>query len=337
MKTKNILVIGGAGYVGSVLIPKLLAEGHRVTVLDLYAFGKEVFDGVREKYATLREICGDMRDKKTLERSFEGVDTLIHLACISNDASFDLDPQLGKSINYDSIFDVIEQVKENKLDQFIYVSSAAVYGVKGPEVDITEEVDLNPQTDYARFKVMSEEAIWQDGIQGVTTTVIRCGTICGYSPRLRLDVVVNLFTNQAFNRGKLSVFNGDQVRPHLHVEDIADFYCLLMKAPKEKIDGETFNIAAEYCTIASLGDSVREVVERKTGQSVAVEMVNSPDNRSCRLNSEKMGRTLGFKPKYLVRDAISDLVDHFQSGDIPNALEDIRYYNVKTMKAIGLK
>lgn len=329
---KNVLVTGGAGYVGAVLVPKLLEKGYRVKVLDLYLFGDNVLDAVKNN-PDLEQIKGDIRDRALLEKIIPGTDAVIHLACISNDPSFELDPQLGKSINYYAFLGLLEVSRKSKVKRFIYASTSSVYGVKAEE-NVTEDLTLEPLTDYSKYKALCEEVLKKEPTRGFTWVIIRPATVCGYSPRLRLDLSVNILTNLAVNTGRITVFGGQQKRPNIHIEDVTDLYVNLLELPAKKIAGKTFNAGYENYQIAELADTVREVVGKE-----GVEIVTTPtdDNRSYHISSAKIERELGFKPEHTVEEAVKDLCDAFADGKIPDPMNDIRYYNIKTMLTKKLK
>src|SRR3984893_8270058 len=203
----RVLVTGGAGYVGSSLIPKLLAADYDVTVLDLYIYGEELFAGYRGR-AGLREIKGDLRNRADVARALEGCDAVIHLACISNDPSFDLDPTLGRSINYDSFRPLVKASKDAGVRRFIYASSSSVYGIRDtPEV--TEDLSLLPLTDYSKYKAMCEDVLMEEREGGFTTVILRPATVCGYAPRLRLHLPVDILPKLALHHRRVNVFGGD--------------------------------------------------------------------------------------------------------------------------------
>ena len=191
MGLHTVLVTGGAGYVGSVLVPKLLYKGYRVKVLDLYIYGDHVLDIAKDN-PNLEQIKGDIRNRELLKQVVPGCDAVIHLACISNDPSFDLDPALGRSINYDAFFDLVDVSKRNGIRRFIYASSSSVYGVKEEE-NVTEDLPLQPLTDYSKYKALCEEVLLREREPGFVTLILRPATVCGYSPRLRLDFTVHIF------------------------------------------------------------------------------------------------------------------------------------------------
>lgn len=325
-QARNVLVTGGAGYVGAVLVPKLLAAGHRVTVLDLYLFGHDVL-GESRRHSGLREVVGDLRDMAVVDDAMRGCDTVLHLACISNDPSFELDPDLGKSINYDAFFGLTKSAKRHGVNRFIYASSSSVYGVK-EEPNVTEELPLEPLTDYSKFKAMCEDELRDARSPGFVTLVLRPATVCGWSPRLRLDLSVNILTHHAVERGKITVFGGDQKRPNIHIEDMTDLYVKTLEWPDEAIDGRTYNAGWDNLTINEIAETVRRIV----GPHVTIERTTTNDPRSYHICSEKIRRELGFVPRFTVEDAVKDLVAAFRDGRIPDTA-DPRYYNIKTMQA----
>lgn len=323
----HILVTGGAGYVGSKLVPALLKKGFKVTVLDLYLYG----DDVLEKHPNLREVKGDIRDVNTLVDALEGCDHVIHLACISNDPSFELNPQLGKSINFDAFEPLVKLAKEKGVGRFIYASSSSVYGIKN-ESNVTEEMSLEPLTDYSRFKADCEKILFKYMDDSFTCTVLRPATVCGYAPRQRLDVVVNILTNHAYNTGKVKVMGGSQMRPNIHIDDMVDAYLCVLAAPKEKIQGEIFNVGYHNHTVKEIGEMVAKLVK-----NCEVEIVPTADNRSYHVSSSKITNKLQFVPLRTIEDAVQSLIDAFEAGKLPNSMEDKRYFNIKTMNSLSLQ
>lgn len=331
----KVLVIGGAGYVGAVLIPKLLDAGHDVRVLDLFMFG----DDVLPSHPKLEQVKGDMRDLGLLEHVNEGVDAVIQLACISNDPSFELDPDLSKSINFDAIEPTVAAAKAAGATRFVYASTSSVYGVSdAPEV--TEDHPLIPLTDYNKYKGLSEPHVLKHNDDDFTVVVIRPATVCGYSPRLRLDLTVNILTAKAISSKEVTVFGGTQKRPNIHVEDIAELYVALLDMPKEKISGEIFNAGYENYTVAEIANIVRETVMREMPELGEIAITTTPSNdlRSYHVSSEKIKRILGWEPKRGLDDAVVGLCNAFKAGKIPlDALSDSKYINVKTVQLAGLK
>lgn len=330
---KKVLVTGGAGYVGHVLTPRLLSEGYEVTVYDALYFGCRL-----PNQPNLRVIKGDIRDTAFLAKALEGQDAVLHLACISNDASFELDESLSKTINYDCFEPMVMAAKKAGVKRFVYCSSSSVYGVSdSPQV--TEEHPLVPLTLYNKFKGMCEPLLWKHKADDFTAVVIRPATVCGYSPRTRLDLSVNILTNHAVTKKTITVFGGTQMRPNLHIEDMVDAYLLMLRAPHEKIHGEVFNIGFENHSIADLAKMVQRVVQEVLPDHSKIEIATTPsnDNRSYHVNADKIRRILGYTPKRTIEDAVRDLVRAFGNHLLENSFDDDWYYNVRTMKKIGAK
>jgi nucleoside-diphosphate-sugar epimerase len=323
----TVLVTGGAGYVGSVLVPKLLADGHVVRVLDTYWYGSECLAPVRG-HTNLTEIKADLRDRRAVERATAGCTAVIHLACVSNDPSFELDPGLGKSINYDAFFPLVRAAKNHGVRRFVYASSSSVYGIKDEE-NVTEDLPLCPLTDYSKYKALCEEVLDREREPGFTTLTLRPATVCGYSPRLRLDLSVNILTNLAYHKREITVFGGEQRRPNLHIQDMTDLYAQSLRWPAEKIDGKVYNAGWQNLTIREIAELVRAEV----GDDVRIVASPTDDLRSYHVSSEKIRRELGWQPRYTVPDAVRDLVAAFSVGKVPNSLSDPRYFNIKTMNA----
>jgi len=330
-KLKTVLVTGGAGYVGSALVPALLDAGHAVKVLDLYLYGDDVLDAVKGN-PRLEQIKGDMRDRKLLERIIPGCDAVIHLACISNDPSFELDPGLGKSINYDAFIDLVKVSKASGVKRFIYASSSSVYGIK-PEQNVTEDLPLEPLTDYSKYKAMCEEVLQKERAPGFTVLTVRPSTVCGYSPRLRLDVVVNILTNNAINTRKIKVFGGEQMRPNLHIDDMVRLYVEALGWPAEKIDGRIYNVGYHNFKVREIADMVRNVI----GPDIEIITTPTDDNRSYHVSSARIQRDLGFVAQRSLEDAVRDLQKAFKGKLIPDSMTDDRYYNIKRMQRLKLR
>jgi nucleoside-diphosphate-sugar epimerase len=322
----RIMVTGGAGYVGSALVPALLDAGHEVSVLDLYLYGDDIFDGIKGR-PDFHEIKGDLRDPETVKSALEGCDAVIHLACISNDPSYDLDPELGKSINYDAFRPMVRASKAAGVQRFIYASSSSVYGVKD-EPEVTEDLELEPLTDYSKFKALCEKELEEEREPGFVTCTIRPSTVCGYAKRQRLDVVVNIFTNHAVNNGRIRVFGGNQKRPNIHIADMVRLYLFLLDQPDEKIDGKIYNAGDENHTLLELSEIVKKVV----GQDLEVDVEPTDDLRSYHVTGKKIRDELGFELEHNVEDAVRDLAEAFAEGKLPDALEDERYFNIKLMQ-----
>src|SRR5438094_453955 len=327
---KNVLVTGGAGYVGTLLAPQLQAAGYNVSVYDIMYYGCELKPQPR-----LKIIEGDIRDTAKFRDACGGVDAVIHLACISNDAGFELDEQLSERINYQCFEPMVVAAKEQGVTRFIYVSSSSVYGYsESPKV--TEEHPLVPLTLYNKFKGLCEPLLFKHQSKDFVCVTIRPATICGYSPRQRLDLSVNILTNHAVNNNKITVFGGEQQRPNLHIQDMCDLYKLLLEVPDEYIAGETFNAGYQNHTIMEIAKMVKQVVQQEFPEKaeIPIEITPTNDNRSYHINSDKIARKIGFKPKRGIEDAVRDLSRAFRAGKLPDSMTDERYYNVKVLKRI---
>jgi nucleoside-diphosphate-sugar epimerase len=329
----NVLVTGGAGYVGHVLTPRLLSEGYTVTVYDTLYFGCRLPNS-----PNLRVVQGDIRDTQKLAEALRGQDAVLHLACISNDASFELDEKLSETINYDCFEPMVVAAKAAGVKRFVYCSSSSVYGVSDSP-DVTEDHPLLPLTLYNKFKGMCEPLLWKHKADDFTCVVIRPATVCGYSPRTRLDLSVNILTNHAVEKRAITVFGGNQMRPNLHVEDMVDAYLLMLEAPHEKVHGETFNIGFQNHSIANIARMVKRVVEEEFPGKGEIDILTTPTNdmRSYHVNSDKVKRVLGFEPKRSIEDAVRDLARAFRNHLLPNSFDDDWYFNVRTMKKIGAR
>lgn len=313
---------------GAALVPKLLADGYIVTVFDLMIYG----DDVITPHPNLTMVKGDIRDEPLLNSAIPGHDAVIHLACISNDPSFELNPELGKTINLDA-FEPLVQISQSALvKRFIYASSSSVYGVK-EEKNVHEQMALEPLTDYSRFKADCEKILAKYQSPSFTTVTLRPATVCGYSRRQRLDVVVNILTNLAFHKREISVFGGKQLRPNIHISDMVDAYMAILTAPIEKIAGEIFNVGTENQSVLELA----QTVQRAIGDDVKLVATPTNDNRSYHISSEKIARKLGFIPKHSIHEAVEDLKKAFETGLLPNSFDDERYFNTKLMQGLNLK
>lgn len=329
---KHVLVTGGAGYVGSLLCPQLLDLGYKVTAYDICYFGD---DFLPKQNPNFKLIQGDIRDTAKLGEAFKGVDIVISLACISNDASFELDENLSTSVNLDAFEPMVKAAKAAGVKRFIYASSSSVYGVSD-QPDVTEDHPLVPLTLYNKYKGMCEPLLFKHQSDDFVCVTIRPATLCGYAPRQRLDLSVNILTNHAVNNGKITVFGGTQMRPNLHVQDMCDLYKMLLEIDSAKIAGKTFNCGFQNMSIMDIALVVKKVVEKEFPQKGDISLVTTPtdDIRSYHINSDKIQRELGFKPKYTIEDAARDLCQAFKRGDLPNSMSDDRYFNVKTLKAV---
>ncbi len=304
----NVLVTGGAGYVGCVLVPKLLEAGHTVTVYDLMLFGNHL-----PKHPKLTVIKGDIC---TGDVPFSGQDAVIHLACLSNDASVEANLERSKAVNLDSCAPLVKAAKDSGVKRFIYASTSAVYGPS--DTPRKEDDPLFPMFPYAKWKAECEPIVLQESSPDFVCTVVRPAALSGYSPRMRLDLTVNLMTNHAYHKGKVTVFGGNQYRSNLHVEDMADAYLKLLMA-SDAVGGEVFNVGGMNAT-------VQEIAERVAGAfpcPVEVKPERGPHDRaSYQLDSSKLGGLGGWPIQY----SVYELIASFDEGKIPNP-DDPIYYN----------
>ncbi len=332
----HVLITGGAGYVGCALVPRLLDGGYTVTVLDLYLFGHDVLDAVAD-HPRLIQVRGDLRHPAAVEKALAGCDSVVHLACMSNDPSFELDPALGKSINYDAFRPLVQAAKRAGVKRFVYASSSSVYGIKD-DLEVTEDLPLEPLTDYSRFKAMCEVILDEEREPGFVTLTIRPATVCGYSSRQRLDVIVNILTNHAIINKKIKVFGGNQLRPNIHIDDMARLYETVLALPEEMIDGEVFNAGYHNASVMEIAETVKRVVERDNvyGGDIEFEVVPTDDERSYKVSSEKLHARLGFEAEGTIEDAVRDLLAAFKDGRLKNTMDDPSYFNIRTMQERGL-
>jgi nucleoside-diphosphate-sugar epimerase len=326
---KNILVIGGAGYVGTYLSLKLASFGHKISVYDLFIYG----DNIVSNY-NISKIKGDIRDISFLEKVIEKneINTIIHLACISNDPSFELDPDLGKKINFDCFEPLIQTAKRKKIKRFIYASSSSVYGIKSEE-NVYENMSLEPLTDYSKFKAMCEDVLFKNSDDEMCFTILRPATVCGYSPRQRFDLVVNILTNLAYNKSEITVYGGNQYRPNIHIEDMVDAYIHILEQPEDKINKKIYNVGFENYTVNDIAKLVKEVIN----DDIEIKKVQTMDERSYKINSDKIREEIGFSPKKNIRNSIEDLKKAFDQKKFKNPLDNEYYFNIKRMNSIRLK
>lgn len=323
----EILVTGGAGYIGAVLVPELIDEGYGVTVLDAYLYGTNPNRDplVHER---CRRVRADIRDFGYVDSVVkEGrFDSIIHLAAISNDPSSALDPDVTRSVNLEAVDHLMRSAKRHGVKRFLYASSASVYGIKDTK-NVTEDLSLEPITIYAECKARGEailNSLVDEGFVGVS---VRSATVCGYSPRLRLDLTINLLTDQALTEGRLRVFGGAQVRPNVHVRDLTSFYRMLLNAPAAKISGKAFNVCRENASVIQLAEMIRNELD----PLLPIETVPSDDPRSYHLCPDRARTVLGFEPYRSLITAVGELRDAYRAGKVPNSRSAV-YRNVAWMR-----
>jgi len=309
----KILLTGGCGYIGTSLTRELLAQGHVVKVVDIQWFGNYV-----GPHPNLTIVQDDIRNASAWD--LRGFDVVMHLANVANDPCSDLNSKLNWEVNALASMFLVERAIKDGVPQFIFASSGSVYGVK-EEPEVTEDLDLVPISDYNKTKMVSERVLlsYQDRIH---MQIVRPATVCGYSPRMRLDLSVNMLTMQALANGKITVFGGDQTRPNIHIRDMIRVYLHFLAKGKE-VSG-VYNAGFENISILQIAETVT--------QTIPAEIIVTPSNdpRSYRLSSKKLLAT-GFEPSYRVADAIAELTEAYNAGRL--RMED-RWFNIKTMKTL---
>ena len=332
MNKKKIFITGGAGYVGSFIVPELLKENYKITIFDKFFFGKDFLP----EDINLKVVEGDIRNQSLLQKECKNHDIFLHLACISNDASYVLDEKLSKTINFDCFEPMVIAAKNSGIKRFIYASTSSVYGVSDKK-DVTEDHPLVPLTLYNKFKGMCEPYLFKhtdDNFEGV---IFRPATVCGYAPRLRLDLSVNILTHHAYFNKKIRVFGGKQLRPNLNIKDYYEVVKCLIEADKHKVKNQIFNVGYENYSIQELADMVKEVVIDRLRVNIDIENEKSDDNRSYHINSDKIFKMLNFKPKHSIKDAINSLLDAFDKKKGDFSFDNDIYFNVKRMQNLRVK
>ena len=310
----KILVTGGCGYKGHVLVPELLKAGHEVVVVDTLWFGN-----YHNPHPKLTIHKADVRDLSSI--SLNGIDTLIHLASIANDPCGDLNPKLTWETSCLATMQIADHSIRNSVKRFIYASSGSVYGVK-EEQFVTEDLTLEPISEYNKTKMVSERVLLSYA-DSMSIQIVRPATVCGLSPRMRLDVAVNMLTMQALTKGLITVFGGQQVRPNIHIKDISSVYLYLLDNPN--LQG-IYNAGFENISILDIAKRIQKNI------SCDIKIIESNDPRSYRLDSSKLLKS-GFKPKYGIDYAIDEIVLAYKEGKIS---DDIISYNVNWMKKHNL-
>jgi nucleoside-diphosphate-sugar epimerase len=326
MNFKKILVIGGCGYVGSKLVDKLLQKNYLVRVLDLQIYGVNL-----EDHKNLEIVKGDIRNVEILQSATKNIDAVIHLACISNDPSFELNPVLGKSINLDSFLPLLKKCNDNNVKRFLFASSSSVYGIKNIK-DVTEDESLEPITDYSKYKAECEKILINFNSK-MAKTIIRPATVCGVSNRLRLDLVVNIITKHAYFDKKIKIFGGSQLRPNIHIMDMVDAYITLLEAEDSKVNNQIYNAGYDNLSLNEIGKKVQNIIN----PNLDIEIIKTDDNRSYHISSDKISRNLNFFPKKTVEDAIQDIKDHFNINDNKEEFQKDIYYNIQRMQNLKLR
>ena len=328
----NLLITGGSGYVGSRLIYKLLDETDiNITNYDISLFGDRHLPKNKNFFYIKEDITNPNKFEEII--NLNQIDTVLHLACISNDPTYELNSELSKKINYDCFEDLVNVSKKNGVKKFIYASTCSVYGISDSP-NVTETNELKPITDYNKYKAMCEPILKKyldDSFNGI---IIRPATVCGFSEKMRFDLTVNILTNYAVNKGYIRVFGGKQSRPNCHIDDMCDLYKILIMRDTSNFNGEIFNAGTENLKIIEVAEKVKEVVERKLNKNnIEIRVEESADIRSYMINSDKIKKMLGFNFKKSVVNAIEDLCDAFENEKIKDSFSD-EWSNIKVLTKI---
>jgi nucleoside-diphosphate-sugar epimerase len=324
----TVLVTGGAGYVGSLLVPALLKDGYKVKVFDTFWFWESIDSFLCETSLkdnkNLEIIKGDIRNSIAVAEAVDGIDYVINLACISNDPSSDLHYDFTHDVSYNGVINVINHSVAANVKHFVHASSNSVYGIKEEE-KVTEDLIPEPLTQYSKLKIEIEHyLLYLSKEKNFTTTILRPSTICGYSPRQRLDLTINMFVDQAFNNSLITLFGGDQYRPTLHIKDMVRTYQHILANPKSF--GEIYNCGYENGSVKSFAYLVKKFLP-----STDIKTIDNPDHRSYRTCSEKLEQELGFVYKYDSNDAVKEVICAFEQGKLPYT----KYYkNIEVMKEL---
>ena len=323
---KKILVIGGGGYVGTLLVEKLVKLNHFVRVFDLFIYGNNI-----DSSKNIEIIKGDIRFKKDISKIFYDIDIVFHLACISNDPSFELNPELSKSINYDSFKPIIKLAKESGVKRFVYASSSSVYGLRN-EIEINEELELKPLTDYSKYKAMCEEILIKESSNVFNVLIARPATVCGYSKRLRLDLTVNILAINAIKNKNIRVFGGQQKRPNIHIDDICNFYINCIDANSEKFNNKIYNVGFENFKIIEIANMIKKTLNL----DIPIIVTKTDDIRSYHISSSKVNNVFGFYTKKKISDAVIEIQNAYNNNLILDPFNNSSYYNIKKMQELEL-
>jgi nucleoside-diphosphate-sugar epimerase len=333
MNAKSILVTGGFGYVGSRLTPHLLELGHRVRVIDLMLYTNSGLTALKKhpKFADWKSrfelIEGDIRDPEAVGRATSGVDTIIHLAAISNDPTGDIDEVLTRQVNFDAIGLLLATARANGVKRFINASSSSVFGIKDVP-DVTEQLEPEPLTFYSKYKMLSEWLVVSAASPDFCAVNIRPATICGYSPRQRFDLTVNKLTADAVRKKLITVHGGEQRRPNVGITDMINLYGILIDTDAKLINGRTFNFGFENHKVIDIAKIIQGEL---SGMNVEIKVTDTLDKRDYHITSDKIVKTLGYKPVSSIRAEVASLRQALESGAFGD-IDAPEHYNMKFMK-----
>ncbi len=323
-----VLVVGGAGYIGSILVERLLEKGHRVRVLDSLLYGDEALRAVR-RHPNFELIVGDCRNIQDVVRAVSGVEAIVHLAAIVGDPACNQDHDLALETNYAATRMLIEIAKGHGISRILFASSCSVYGAADVEMD--ENAAVHPISLYGQTKVDSERALLEARSETFHPTILRYATVFGLGYRPRFDLVVNLLTAKALQERVITIYNGQQWRPFIHVRDLVEATIRVLEAPVRLVSGEIFNVGDTRLnhTLTELADVIRSVFP-----DVQVEHVDNSDRRNYRVNFDKLRNRTGFRARYSLRDGVGEIKEAFDLGLITD-YTDLRYHNQRYLGAVG--
>ena len=324
----NLLITGGSGYVGTRLIFRLLNKNIKIHNYDISLFGDDHLPNKSNFFYHKK----DLRDIESLKEilSKYKIDVVLHLACISNDPTFELNSKISKEINFEAFEPLVKISKEKGVKKFIYASTCSVYGVSDKE-NVTEEHPLLPITDYNKFKALCEPVLKRYIDENFHGIIIRPATVCGFSEKMRFDLSVNILTNFAYNKGYIKVFGGNQLRPNCHIDDMCELYEKLIFNDFGHLNGEIFNVGFENLKIIEIANMIKNLFKRRYGKEIEIKIEKSSDPRSYHINSDKIKRMLEFDFKRTVENAVTDLLVQFETGNLKDTFSD-KWSNIKTLK-----
>ncbi len=327
--SKNILITGGSGYVGSRLCERLLNNQNlNIVNYDISLFGDEHLPK-NKRYIYVKDDLRNTIKLNDIIKNHE-IDTVIHLACISNDPTFELKSDISKQINYDCFEDLVSISKKNNVRKFVYASTCSVYGITDTP-NVTEEHELLPMTDYNKYKAECEPILIKYLDDKFTGIIIRPATVCGYSEKMRFDVTVNILTNFAYNKGFIKVLGGEQTRPNIHIEDMCDLYENLIEMSFENHNGSIYNAGIENLKIIEIAKIIKNIFQKRLNRNIDINIEPSNDKRSYNINSDKIQKELGFKFKRSVEVAVNDLLDNFLNGNLVDTFNS-KWRNIEVLK-----
>ena len=323
---KRVLIIGGAGYIGSVLTGLLLKNGYTINVLDKFIYQSKFEFKNLFKNKKLNVIDGDTRDIKTVFNAVKNNDIVIHLGEMVGDPLCEKEPELTLETNYLASISIANICKTLEISKFVYISSCSVYGANKTNKLLDENSEINPVSSYAKLKIKCEEAILNNIGNFCKPSIIRLGTVFGDSPRRRYDLVVNLFSGLVANNKKIKIFGGEQWRPFIHVFDVSNFIKKIIENTTQNKKGKIYNLIGENIKISNLG----KYLIKKYNANVIIEK-HLDDKRNYKVTAKKAFKDFNFKPKYTVKRGIEEIILNTKKNKINNIFRD-KYINISNLE-----